>query len=128
MTKKAGAISLKRSDPGCNKIMRLQLDSGRQVLTHSNENGEFIEIVEPKGEIVLRVQMTENGPLLSFKGAHLVLQATESIALEAKKVTIQATEKAAIQSKGSLEIDASQKINIHSEDDIRAAGKMIFLN
>lgn len=127
MSEKAEIIKLKPSDVEHSK-MRMQLESGRQLMVHSSEKDEFIEIAESDGKIIMKVRMTDDGPVISVSGAHLELKSTETIALEAKKIKIQAEEEAVVESKGSLEIESSKKIGIQSGDDIRVVGKKIYLN
>jgi len=74
------------------------------------------------------VRLTDEGPVVTVQGAHLELKATETLALEAKEVKIKAQEIASVESKGSLKIDSSDKMDIHSHDDIRVVGKIIHLN
>ena len=128
MSEKAKIINLKPPDVEHIEKIRMQLDSGRQILVHSSEKEELIEIAAPGGEIIMKVRMTNKGPVISVRGAHLELKSTETIALKAKQIKIQAEEKAVVESKGSLEIDSSKKMAIHSNDDICVAGKIIHLN
>ncbi|UCE82699.1 MAG: hypothetical protein JSV47_13535 [Deltaproteobacteria bacterium] len=128
MSKKAEVINLEPSAAGQPEKRRLQLDSGRQVLILSDENQDRLEIVEPNGEVAIKVRLTDEGPVVTIRGAHLELKSTETLALEAKRVKIKAEEAAVVKSEGSLEIDSSKKMDIHSEDDIRVVGKMIYLN
>lgn len=128
MSKKAEVINLERSEAEQSTEKNLELDSGRQVLVHSDEKGEVLEIVEREGEVVMTVRLTDEGPIVSVQGARLELKSTESIALEAKKVKIEAQEEAVVKSEGSLDIGSSKKMGIRSEDDIRVVGKMIYLN
>ena len=128
MYEKAEVINLEPSPAGQYKKKRIQLESGRQVLVHSYKKEELIEIVEPEGEVVMRVRLTDAGPVISFQGAHIELKSTETLSLESKKVIIKAEEEAVIESKGSLKIDSSNKLDIHSDSHIRITGKMIYLN
>jgi hypothetical protein len=128
MSKKAKVINLKPSDVSQDARKRIQLDSGRQIIVDSGEKEELIQIVEPKGEIVMTVRMTDSGPVVTVRGAHLELKSTETITLDAKKVTIHAQEEAVVESEGSLEVDSAKKMDIHSDDEIRIDGKMIHLN
>jgi len=128
MSKKAEVINLEPSEAKQSKQRNLQLDSGRQVQVHSDEKGELLEIVERGGEVVMAVRLTDEGPIVSVQGARLELKSTESIALEARKVTIKAEEQAVVKSEGSLDIGSSKKMGIKSGDDIRVVGKMIYLN
>ena len=128
MKDKAEVLKIKPSDAGHVKQKSVQLDSGRRVLVHSENNEERIEIIEPDGDVVVTVRMTDEGPVVSVTGAHLELKSTETISLKAKKIKLQAEEEAVVESKGSLSLDASKKMDMHSDDDIRVNGKMIYLN
>ena len=128
MSKKAEVINLELSEEEKSTKKSLQLDSGRQVLVHSDEKGELLEILERGGKAVVTVRLTDEGPVVTVHGAHLELKSTETLALEAKEIKIKAQENASIESKGSLKIDSSEKMDIHSQDDIRVVGRIIHLN
>lgn len=128
MSKKAEVISLEPSEAKKSEQRNLQLDSGRQVLVHSDEEGELLEILEQGGKAVITVRLTDGGPIVTVQGAHLELKSTETLALEAKEVKIKAQKNASVESKGSLKIDSSDTMDIHSQDDIRVVGKIIHLN
>jgi hypothetical protein len=128
MSKKANVINLKPSDVSQDTKKRMQLDSGRQIIVHSDEKEELIQIVEPEGEISMTVRMTDGGPVVTVRGAHLELKSTETITLEAKKITLHAKEEAVVESEGSLKVDSAKKMDIRSDDEIRVEGTMIHLN
>ena len=128
MSKKAEVINLERSEEEKSTKKSLQLDSGRHVRVHSDEKGELLEILERGGKAVVTVRLTDEGPVVTVQGAHLELKSTETLALEAKEIKIKAQENASIESKGSLKIDSSEKMDIHSQDDIRVVGRIIHLN
>ena len=128
MPEKAEALNLERSETEQNKKKQLQLDSGRQILIYSDEKEELLEIIAPKGEVVMTVRLTDAGPIVTVKGAQLTLKATETLALDANKIKITARQEAVVESKGNLKVESSKKLDIHSEDDIRVVGKMIHLN
>jgi hypothetical protein len=128
MSKKANVINIKSSDISQDTKKRMLLDSGRQIIVDPSEKEELIHIVEPKGDIVMSVRMTDAGPVVTVRGAHLEIKSTETITLEAKKIKICAEENASVKSKGSLEVDSAKKMDIHSDDEIRVDGKMIHLN
>ncbi len=128
MRKKAQVLDLKPAGAFKDKKKNLVLCSGCQILVDSGGEEEIIQIVEPEGEVVMTVRMTDGGPVVTVRGAHLKLKSTESITLEAKKVEICAEENASVKSKGSLEVDSAKKMDIHSSDEIRIDGKLIHLN
>ncbi|MBW2567504.1 MAG: hypothetical protein JRE24_11670, partial [Deltaproteobacteria bacterium] len=104
MSKKAEVLNLERSVVDQQKKRQMQLDSGWQVLVHSDEKEELLEIVEPEGVVVMKVRLTDAGPVITVRGAHLELKSIETLTLEAKKVEIKAQEEAVVESKGSLRI------------------------
>jgi hypothetical protein len=128
MSKKAEIINLESSQARQETNRQVELTSGRQIRVHSSENGELVEILEAGGEVVIQVRLTDGGPVVTVRGAHLELKSTETLALEAKKVRINAQEEAVVESKGTVEIGSSREMRIHSEDDIRVVGKIIHLN
>lgn len=127
MSKKADVINVERVEGKKAAAKELQLDSGRYILIRSGEKEELLEIVEG-GEVVVTVRLSDEGPVVTVHGANLELKSTETISLEAKEVRIKAEEQTSIESKGSLKIDSSEKMDIHSDEDIRVVGKIIHLN
>jgi len=128
VSKKENVINFKPADISRDIKKRIHLNSGRQIVVHSDETEELIQIVEPEGEISMTLRMTDTGPVFTFRGAQLKLESTETITLEAKKIKIHAQEKAVIDSEGEVEIDSAKKMDIHSDDDIRVEAKIIHLN
>lgn len=128
MSKEANVIKFKPAEVSPDSEKRLQLDSGRQIVVSSADQGELIRIVEPKGEISLTVRLTDAGPVFTVQGACLEIKSTETLSLEAKKIKIHAREETAIDSDGEMKIDSAKKMDIHSDDDIRVEGKFIHLN
>jgi hypothetical protein len=106
----------------------IRFDSGRAVRRAAREGGEWIEVVETNGQVVLSVELTEKGPRIVLEGATLALKATESISLEAKHVAIKAEETAVLESAGALSVSSVQEMKVHADDDVRVTGKIIWLN
>jgi uncharacterized protein (DUF2345 family) len=128
MPKKTNVVPMPPPASGQHNTQQIQLDSGRQVVIRSNENEELLEVVETEGEVILEIRLTETGPVISAQGMHLELKSTETLTLESKKIKIKAEKEVEIETNGSLDIDASKEIGIHSDDEIRVVGKMIHLN
>lgn len=131
MTRKANFIDLKETaaiESENEKARTLRLVSGRKIKISSREHEDLLEIYEPQGEMVLKVRLTENGPVMVVEGCRLALNSSESITLRAPTIEIFAEEKALVESKGTLKIDSAKEMGIHSDDDIRVVGKIIHLN
>ena len=128
MGAKAKIINLNPTDGAHNKKILVEFNSGYNAVFDFGKKEEVIEITEPKGEVILKIRMHDDGPVVSIHGTRLELKSTESISMKAKKINIQAEEQAVFKSKGSLEIDSLEKMGINSNDNIRLTGKMIYLN
>ena len=128
MVGKANVIDLEPSITEKDKEIQVELDSGRKIMVSPGEEEELLEVVDPKGEVILTIRLTDEGPVITIKGARLELKSTEAIDIEAKKIRIRAEEEAVVESGGLLNIDSIKKMDISSKDDIRIEGKMIRLN
>ena len=124
----AGAENFPATENPDEQPQKLRLVSGRELKISSHDDGDLLEIYEPEGNLVIKVQLTESGPVMMVEGCKLQLTGTESIALRAPTIEISAEEKTRLRSKGELEIDAVKEMGIHSDDDIRVVGKIIHLN
>ncbi len=127
MPHKANVINLDCNVPD-KKESCVRLASGWQVLITSNEKDDRIDILANKGDITMTVRLTDAGPVISMQGACLELKSTETLTLDAKKIKIKARDEASIESKGTLDIDAADEMEIKSGQDVRVKGKMIHLN
>lgn len=127
MPPKANVINLDYSVSN-KKESRVRLASGRQVLITSNEKDDRIDILANEGDITMTVRLTDAGPVISMQGARLEIKSTETLTLDANKIKIKAGEKAAIESNGTLNIDAADEMEIKSDQDVHVKGKMIHLN
>ena len=113
---------------GTKKEKKIKLLMGRKMVIRQEETGEIIRLLSGEDEVIVQIQMTQAGPVVSVNCGTLELNAAEKITLAAKKVEINAEESAVIKSKGALEIESSKKLGVKSEDDIAINGKIIHLN
>ncbi|NTW06655.1 MAG: hypothetical protein HGB33_00475 [Syntrophaceae bacterium] len=113
---------------GAKKEKKIKLLMGRKMVIRQEETGEIIRLLSGEDEVIVQIQMTQAGPVVSVNCGTLELNAAEKITLAAKKVEINAEESAVIKSKGALEIESSKKLGVKSEDDIAINGKIIHLN
>ena len=128
MAEKAEIINLNASPEDAGKKRRIALDSGRQVLVHSDNKTEIVEVIEPKGDMIIKVALTDAGPVIRIHGAHLEVKSTKSLSLESETVKIKAKEKAIVESGAGLDIKASGDITVRADDDVRITGRKIHLN
>ena len=128
MSEKAAVINLNGSSADPEKMKSIALDSGRQVVVHSENNTEFIEVIEPKGEMIIKILLTDSGPVVRVHGAHLEIKSTETLTLESDTVKIKARKKAVVESEADLDVSASGGMSVHADDDVHITGRKIHLN
>ncbi|HEY1556054.1 MAG TPA: hypothetical protein VGF94_14550 [Kofleriaceae bacterium] len=91
------------------------LRDGRKVVVRD----QLVEIRSESGLVELRIQMTEQGPVLHVEAARMKISASEAVEIAAPKVSITGTE---------IEVEGEEKVSVDSAGDVRVAGKMIYLN
>lgn len=72
--------------PSC----RVTLSSGRHYELRAEEQGDRLTVRGRGGQVVLRVQITEQGPVLSFESADIQLTASRHLGLTADSVSVEA--------------------------------------
>lgn len=110
------------------ELKEITLKSGRRISAKSAKDHDILEIRESDGQMIIKMRLTDKGPEMIVKGARLELKSSESIALKTKKLEIDAEESAAINSRGTLDMNSSQEIKINSDNDLRLTGKLIHIN
>jgi hypothetical protein len=80
----------------------VMLTSGRRYDLEAGDDADRLVIRARGGEVVLRIEVTDAGPVLSFSGASLDLHATRRLRMTAQEVSIEATADLAISAGGSL--------------------------
>lgn len=98
----------------------LQLNSGRWVTVQEGANEDVVEIHEANHQLVLKIRLTEDGPVMVVEGARLELKA--------RQVKIKAEEEITMESGKTMQFNAKEQVTIHSDADIKATGKIIYLN
>ena len=77
--------------------------SGRRYEIQSGERGDRLTVRSRGGEVVLRVTITDAGPILVFESAEVELCATRALRLRAGEVSVQARGDLCLESGGALE-------------------------
>jgi hypothetical protein len=98
----------------------LYLRDGRRLVVGEHDGEQVVEIRAESGMVELRVRMTEQGPVLQVESVKLQLKAQDAVEIEAKRVSIKATEK--------LDVESKEDLDIKSDGDMRVVGKTINLN
>ena len=103
------------------------LKDGRTLVVSDVGADQLVEIRNESGMVELRIQLTEQGPILQMESVRLQLKASESVEIESPTVAITGTEKLELTG-GKIEVEADEEIEIEGKSDVRVKGKMIWLN
>lgn len=131
MSKKDGkALSLEAHEERVeNDERQMYLEHGRTIAVSSDGLQEVIEIRASSGALELRINMTEEGPVLALEGVKLAVSAQTSIEMECKRFSVNASESVELASGQALAVKSEGEMTIQSEDaDVRVKGERIFLN
>jgi hypothetical protein len=78
------------------------LTSGRRYDLEAGGDADRLVVRSRSGDVVLRIEVTDAGPVLSFSGASLDLEATRGLRIAAHDVSIEATGDVSLSAGGSL--------------------------
>lgn len=67
---------------------RIALSQGQSLDVERRASGDRLTVRGLRGEVTLRVVLTDEGPILSFQAADLAIEATRSLRLAAEHVAI----------------------------------------
>ncbi|MCA9625839.1 MAG: hypothetical protein KC731_42745 [Myxococcales bacterium] len=90
--------------PSCSQAETLT----RTPLTHGGrlelERGDTdrVTVRDPSGEVVLRIELGADGPILRLSAAHLELAASEAISMVAPKISVSAGDRLRLSSGGDM--------------------------
>jgi hypothetical protein len=101
----------------------LTLASGRRYDLEAGRDGDRLVVRSRGGDVVLRIEVTDAGPVLSFSGATLDLEATRRLRLSAREVSIEATEDLALAAGGSVmeTIGGTHHTRVKGDERVEAA-------
>ncbi len=104
------------------------LPSGRTLVVKADGQTEEIEIRSSGGEIELRIALTKSGPVLSLTGARLEINATESLAVNCKQLSLRAAEGMLLDAGGDIALRSGNETRLRSAGDTYVDGKLVLLN
>ncbi len=109
------------------EVHHVALREGRQLVLGEEDGKQLVEIRAEDGQLEVRIQLTDAGPVLQMEAVRMQLRASESVAIEAKQVSVTASEALALSSK-TIQIESQEDLQIRAGHDLRMVGTMIYLN
>lgn len=103
------------------------LREGRKLTVVEQGHEDLVEIRNESGQLEVRIQLTEQGPVLQMESVRLSLKAAETVDITSKSVSIHGTEQLALHG-GAVAVTADSDLNVNAGGEVRIVGKMIYLN
>ncbi|MCK6586328.1 MAG: hypothetical protein L6Q76_01965 [Polyangiaceae bacterium] len=102
----------------------LTLTSGRRYEINAEGDRDKVTVRGRGGDIVLRIEVTDAGPVLSFSGASIDIAAAGKLRLKAEEVVVEAAGNIALAAGGSLResVGGHHHTRVGGEERIEAAG------
>lgn len=104
------------------------LSSGHKLIIRSGADGEDVEIRSPEGKLEVSITVTAEGPVLRMVGGRVEMEATDTMALKARNLELQATETASMHSDGHLTMTAGLDVRTVAQGEVHVLGTLIWLN
>lgn len=103
-----------------------QLPSGRALVLRTDPAGEEIEIRSPRGEVEVKIVLTDAGPVVTLRGGRLELDAP-AVAVRCQSFAVQAEQDVHLAAQGGVHI-AGEELRARTAQDIHLNGAYIRLN
>ena len=122
----------------------IELVGGQRLMLKHEQCNDIVQICSADGNVTMSILVTENGAVLRFEGASLVLRTTGNLAIEAEHLSLHGRAGACITTGGDLHVQAEGDLNsaaqtqtvvatlgdvrLRANDDVKMTGERIRLN
>jgi hypothetical protein len=107
-------------------VLERRLPSGRSLVLRTDPAGEEIEIRGARGELDLRIVLTDTGPVVMLQGARLEVESPD-VAFRCRTFAVKTSGDLRLESEAQVRIDADELV-AKTEHDIKLNGAYIRLN
>ena len=114
--------------PNGNLAQRGVLPSGRTVVIRADGRGEAIEVRSAAGEMELRIALTDQGPVLSLRGARLEIDAADTVAVNCRQFEVRTTGGVMFDAAGDIALRSGAATHLRSAGDTNIDGQLVKLN
>ena len=108
------------------ELLERRLPSGQSLVLRADGAGEDLEIRSARGELEIRITLTEAGPVVSLRGARLEVESPD-VAFRCRTFDVQATESLTLASEREVRV-AANEVRVETQHDIHLNGAFIRLN
>ena len=122
----------------------IQFKNGASLEVRHVGNDEIIDVKSKDGDVLVNIKMTAEGPVLSFSGASIEVEATKRFTVNSPKVHIHADESLRVTTNGDYHEEVNNDayrtariqhikaelgdVKIRANDDVKLDGERIRLN
>jgi hypothetical protein len=103
------------------------LRDGRTLTVSDVGSDQLVEIRSGAGLLELRIQLTEQGPVLQMESVRLQLKASEAVEIESARVQITGAEQVTMHG-GSVAVTSDEAVKVDAAGEVRVTGTTIHLN
>ena len=105
----------------------VQLTSGRRYDIEAGADADRLVVRSRTGDVVLRIEVTDAGPVLSFSGATVDLHATRTLRMAAEQIQIEASGDVALSAGGSLreQVAGDHHTRVAGDERVEAANVQV---
>lgn len=105
----------------------LFLKGGKKLVVSEQGGDQLVEIRSESGMLEVRIQLTEQGPVLQMESVRMQLKASEAVEIASSRVEIKGSEQVAIEG-GKVAVAAEEDATVDAKGEVRVVGKTIWLN
>lgn len=105
----------------------LFLKGGKKLVVSERGGDQLVEIRSESGMLEVRIQLTEQGPVLQMESVRMQLKASEAVEIASSRVEIKGSEQVAIEG-GKVAVAAEEDATVDAKGEVRVVGKTIWLN
>jgi hypothetical protein len=104
------------------------LPSGRTVVIRADGQGEAIEVRSASGEMELRIALTDQGPVLSLRGARFEIDAADTVAVNCRHFAVRTTDGVVLDAAGEIAMRSGADTRLRSAGDTYIDARLVNLN
>jgi hypothetical protein len=126
MIQRQAAIPLPVQPANDDGRLERRLPSGRSLVLRTDAGGEEIEIRSARGEVDLKITLTDAGPVVSLRGARLEIDSPD-VAFRCRNFDVEATGDLSLRSQREVRI-LGDELRARTEHDIHLNGAYVRIN
>lgn len=104
------------------------LPSGRSIVVTAQGGREAIEVRSAQGDLEVRVELTDQGPVLSIRGARLEIDSTDTVAVTCRQFELNAQDQLRLHAGGEVGLTTEGEIKMKSAQQTFIDGDYVNLN